>query len=264
VFRGHIHGVLSAFDRRGENPEFGPEDEDLMLGFAASAAAAGATARSVAEDRLRLSIESAEQERRRWARELHDDTLQGLAALRVMLGSALRQGSEEELRSGVTDAMDQIRGEVAKLRRLIAELRPAALDDVGLGAALDSLIDQIRAKDEIQIDAEVSLASDDGGPRLAQEVESTAYRIVQEALTNVGKHAGATRAEVSVVENGAHVEVSVRDDGAGFEPSAPRVGFGLTGMRERVALLGGSLVLESSPAGLGTLVRASLPARHRE
>ena len=263
VFRGTVHGVLTALDKRGDDPEFRPEDEELLVAFAASAAAAVATARSVAEDRLRLSIESAEQERKRWARELHDDTLQGLAALRVILGSALRQESEEHLRERVGDAMAQIRGEVTKLRALIAELRPAALDEVGLRAAVEGLVEQTAVRQGLEIAAQVELESDTGGPRLAPEVESTAYRIVQEALTNASKHADATRVTVGIVEADGRLDVSVRDDGKGFEPSAPRLGFGLTGMRERVELLGGTLALESSAAGLGTLVRATLPARHR-
>jgi signal transduction histidine kinase len=263
VFRGAVHGVLTAVDKRGGAPEFTPEDEDLMVGFAASAAAAVATARSVAEDRLRHSIEAAEQERKRWARELHDDTLQGLAALRVMLGSALRQDSEPELRNGIEQAMDQIRDEVAKLRALIAELRPAALDEVGLRAAVEGVVEQTATRQGLEIETHIELESDSGGPRLAPEAESTAYRIVQEALTNVSKHADATKLAVAVVEADGNLDVSVRDDGRGFELSAPRAGFGLTGMRERVELMGGTLALESSTAGLGTLVRATLPARHR-
>jgi signal transduction histidine kinase len=256
VFRGMAHGVLAAFDRRG-GPEFTAEDERLMAGFAASAAAA------VAEDRLRLSIEASEQERKRWARELHDDTLQGLAGLGVMLGSALRSGSEEGTQKGVEGAIEQIREEADKLRALIAELRPAALDEIGLRAAVEGLVERTASTQGLDITAEIALSSDAvGAARLAPEVESTAYRIVQEGLTNVAKHAEAAKAEIEIAEADGRLEVAVRDDGRGFEPTAPRTGFGLTGMRERVEMLGGTLAVESSPAGLGTLVRASLPVRH--
>jgi signal transduction histidine kinase len=262
LFRGTAHGVLAALDRRTTGPEFTPEDEQLLMGFAASAAAAVATAQSVAQDRLRLSIEASEQERKRWARELHDDTLQGLAGLGVVLGSALRAPSEEGMRRGIEAAREQIREEVAKLRALISELRPAALDEIGLRAAVEGLVERTASTQGLEISTRISLASDDDGAvRLAPEVESAAYRIVQESLTNVAKHAHAAAVEVCVSEDESHVEVTVRDDGRGFEPSAPTAGFGLTGMRERVEMLGGSLALESSPAGLGTLVRASLPAR---
>ena len=263
VFRGTAHGVLAAFDRRSGGPEFTAEDERLLAGFAASAAAAVATARSVAADRLRLSIEAAEQERGRWARELHDDTLQGLAGLGVILGSALRAKSEDAMRSGIESAREQIREEVAKLRVLISELRPAALDEIGLRAAVEGLVERTSSAGGPSISAVISLSTDEGAPRLPGEVESTAYRIVQEALTNVAKHANATEVEVRLEETDGQLEVAVRDDGSGFEPSAPRAGFGLTGMRERVEMLGGTLALESSPAGLGTLVEASLPLHPR-
>ena len=262
VFQGTAYGVLSAFDRRVDGPEFTDEDERLMTGFGASAAAAVATAKSVAEERLRLSIEASEQERRRWARELHDDTLQGLAGLGVMLGSALRAGSEQGVREGVESAIGQIREEVTKLRALVAELRPAALDEIGLRAAVESLVERTGSTQGLEITTEIALSADDeGAPRLAPDVESTAYRIVQEALTNVGKHAEATTVSIRLVEADGRLDVAIQDDGLGFEPSAPRTGFGLTGMRERVEMLGGSLTLESSPAGLGTLVQASLPVR---
>ncbi len=262
VFRGTTNRVLAAFDRRAGGPAFTAEDERLMSGFAASAAAAVATAKSVAEDRLRLSIDASEQERKRWARELHDDTLQGLAGLGVTLASALRSQSDADLRERVTGAIEQIREEVAKLRALIAELRPAALDEIGLRAAVESLVERTLSTQGLEIRTEIALASDEGGDRLAPEVESTAYRIVQEGLTNVGKHAAASTAEVRIAETNSLLDVAVRDDGRGFEPSAPRSGFGLTGMRERVAMLGGTLTVESSQAGLGTLVRASIPVRH--
>ena len=165
VFRGTAHGVLAAFDRRSDGPEFTDEDERLMAGFAASAAAAVATAKSVAEDRLRLSIEASEQERKRWARELHDDTLQGLAGLGVMLGSALRAGSEEATRDGVESAMEQIREEAAKLRALIAELRPAALDEIGLRAAVEGLVERTASTQGLDITAEIAPLSRRGRRR---------------------------------------------------------------------------------------------------
>lgn len=160
-------------------------------------------------------------------------------------------------------AIEQIGEEVTKLRGLISELRPAALDEIGLRAAVEGLVERTASTQGLDVAAEISLSSDaEGAARLAPEVESTAYRIVQEGLTNVAKHAGASAVQVRIAETDGHLELSVRDDGRGFEPSAPRTGFGLTGMRERVEMLGGTIALESSPAGLGTLVRASLPVRH--
>ena len=261
IFRGSAHGVLTAFDRRSEGPQFTAEDERLLSAFGVSAAAAVATAKTVAEDRLRLSIEASEQERKRWALELHDDTLQGLAGVGMTLSSALRASSQDDTRQVIESAIAQIKEETTKLRALIAELRPAALDEIGLRAAVESLVERTTSAHDFDVTADISLASDEDGVRLAPEIESTAYRIVQEGLTNVGKHAGASSVQVRIAEGHGLLEVAVRDNGHGFEPSAPRSGFGLTGMRERVEMLGGQLNVESSAAGLGTLVHASIPVR---
>ena len=137
-YREHALGVLCAFDRLDDDPEFGDRDELLLEAFAASAATAVATAQTVEADRLRHSLRSAEQERRRWARELHDETLQGLAALGVVLSAGQRAGGEA-LEQAVSQATEQLTTEIANLRALITELRPAALDQLGLVAALEGL-----------------------------------------------------------------------------------------------------------------------------
>jgi PAS domain S-box-containing protein len=257
-FRGSALGVVVAFDRRG-GPQFGDEDELLLASFAASAATAVATAQYVAEDRLRRSIEVSEHERRRWARELHDETLQSLGALRVSLGSALRYDSDEALRRVVDDAVDEIAREIEALRGLITELRPAALDELGLAAALEALSDRSARTVGLDMDTQVSLSSTNGGRRLTPELESTIYRLVQEALTNVAKHARAEHVLLRVVERNGSVEVVVQDDGVGFDPRSVEEGFGLLGMRERVAMAGGEISVRSAP-GHGTTMRALLPA----
>jgi PAS domain S-box-containing protein len=257
-FRGSGLGVVVAFDRRG-GPEFGDEDELLLASFAASAATAVANAQYVAEDRLRRSIEVSEHERRRWARELHDETLQSLGALRVSLGSALRMDSDEGLRRVVDDAVDEIAREIEALRALITELRPAALDELGLPAALEALSERSARTVGLDMDTEVELSSANGGRRLSPELESTIYRLVQEALTNVAKHARAEHVRLRVVERNGSIEVVVQDDGVGFDPLSVDEGFGLLGMRERVAMAGGEIDLRSAP-GHGTTMRASLPA----
>ena len=127
VFRGRAVGVLAAYDRMDNEGAFDREHERLLESFAASAATAVATGKSVEEQRLRQSIEASEQERRRWARELHDETLQSLAGLRVGLSTAMR-GSEDDLRSAVETAVESVTEEIGNLRSLIVELRPAALD----------------------------------------------------------------------------------------------------------------------------------------
>jgi signal transduction histidine kinase len=258
VFRGRANGVLAAFDRLNRGPEFHPEDEHLMLSFAASAATAVATAKSVEEDRLRHSLEASEQERKRWARELHDETLQGLGALRVLLSSALQSKSPEALEKTVRDAIGHIGSEIENLRTLITELRPAALDELGLEPAIASLVQRTATVQGLEIQSRVQVPAD---RRLGPELEQAVYRLVQEALTNISRHARASTVQVSIVERHGSVEVTVRDDGVGFEPRAPVSGFGLAGMRERVALAGGELSIDSAP-GEGATVKAVLPLGH--
>jgi signal transduction histidine kinase len=250
AFRGERLGVLVALDRVSGGPEFDAEDEELIAAMAASAATAVATAQSVAKERLRNSIEAAEQARGRWARELHDETLQGLVGLRMLLSSARRSGSSDEL----GDAIDHTKREIQNLRALIAELRPAALDELGLGPAIRTLAERSGAAAGLEVSTRVSLGE---RGRLAPETESTIYRVVQEALTNAAKHAGAERVRVEVARVNGSIEVVVEDDGHGFDPGAATSGFGLVGMRERVELTGGRLEIRSPP---GTRVSARLPA----
>ena len=259
VFRSRALGVLISADKAG-SPEFGAEDARLLESFAATAAVTVHTATSVAEDRLRHSIEASEQERRRWARELHDETLQGLGGLQMLLSSAVRQ-DDERLRAAVQNAVEQIGIEIANLRSLIVELRPPALDEIGLVPAIETLAQRIASSEGLTVETNIALALQDS-ERLAPNVESTVYRVVQEGLTNVAKHAAATRLEIELLMEGDDVAVTVRDDGRGFDPAAPAAGFGLIGMRERVALVSGQVSIESGADG-GTVVRALIPARRR-
>jgi signal transduction histidine kinase len=251
-FRGKAIGALAAFDRLDDAGAFDADDEQLMLAFAASAATAVSTAQTVEHDRLRHAIRAAEEERGRWARELHDETLQGLAALRVGLSAAAREPDPEALRDHVGGAVEHIAGEIENLRAIISDLRPAALDQLGLAPALEALVQRTREKDGLGIALTVEL------PTLDPEVETTVYRLVQEALTNVKKHAAATSVRVAATLAPGQIELTVVDDGRGFDPEAATAGFGLAGMRERAALAGGTLDVTSGEAG--TTVRATLPA----
>jgi signal transduction histidine kinase len=205
-------------------------------------------------------MEASERERRYWARELHDETLQGLGALRLLLGSALRQGTDEELRKAVGGAIEELQSGIDNLRGLISELRPAALDELGLAAAIDELAERCSTNGGLEVKRQIALADANGAgtKRLSPELESTVYRLVQEALTNVVKHARAQRADVYVAGDDHAVTVEVRDDGVGFDPDVRTPGFGLVGMKERLALAGGSLQI-SSALGRGTTLRAELP-----
>jgi signal transduction histidine kinase len=259
VFRGRAMGVLVAYDHREGSGTFTASDQQLMLSFAASAATALGTARTVAREYLRHSIEAAELERRRWARELHDETLQGLGALSVLL-SAGRQG---DLDDAVRQALGFIDDEIASLRALISDLRPAALDDLGVQPALEALADRMASTTglTVRLDVDLAFGREERSTRLVPEVENSIYRLVQEALTNVSKHAGTDHADVSVRESGGSVRVEVRDHGAGFDLDRTTGGFGLVGMRERAELVEGTLAVASEPGG-GTTVSIVVPAKH--
>jgi len=263
VYRGEAMGVLAAFDHGDDGSVFGEDDEQMLRTFAASAATAVALAQSVQADRLRSSLAAADTERRRWARELHDETLQGLGGLRLLLSSALRLDDLGRTQDTLREAVVHIEQEIDNLRAIITELRPAALDELGLRTAIEALLDRHREQSGFQIVGELSLP----GPaateqRLDEDLETAVYRLVQEALTNVAKHARANRVRVTVGESDGELLVEVHDDGDGFDIRNATIGFGLAGMRERVGLAGGTLSVESDEAG--TLVSARLPARLRD
>jgi signal transduction histidine kinase len=265
-FRGKGRGVLVALDRAQDRPAFDADDEHLLTAFAASAAIAIATAQSVEAERLRHSIRASEQERRRWARELHDETLQDLGAMKMGLETARTAGRPELLDQSVEQAVDQLDLTIRGLQSLITELRPAALDELGLRPALEALVERTRATSGIDVELRMELIEIRGQAetQLDTEVSTTVYRLVQESLTNAVKHANADRVSVEILETGPDLAVTVRDDGSGFEPEdRGDGGFGLIGMDERVSLVGGRLEIDSAP-GRGTTVRASLPARRAE
>jgi PAS domain S-box-containing protein len=261
LFRGDPLGVVVALDRVGDPGRFDDEDQRMLEAFAASAATGVATARSMAEERLQNTIDSAEQERSRWARELHDETLQALAVLRMRLASALREESAEELQQTGQAAVEQIDEEIVKLRRLITELRPASLDTIGLEAALQALGDQHQQASGIEVEYELDLPRQEED-RPTPVLETAVYRLVQEALNNVSKHSMARHAQLAVRERRGAIQIEVSDDGVGFEPALVNEGFGLVGMRERAALLGGTLEVESAK-GAGTRLRAEIPLTTR-
>jgi len=262
LFRGQALGILIALDPLGRDLGFSSEDEQDLVSFAASAAIAVATAQSVAVERTRESIAATERERGRWARELHDESLQSLAGLRVLLSAARRSdpGETDEL---LVQGIEQVDDAIAEMRRLIADLRPTTLDELGLGAALEALAERLTASGAIDVELDLDFHAGRTTLRLVREIEDAAYRLVQEALNNAARHGGAARAKVEVVESGENLRLRVSDQGRGFDTSAKTDGFGLIGMRERVTLAGGTLELESS-AGNGTTISAVLPARHRE
>ena len=256
LFRGRSVGALVALDREAGGVEFDQEDLRLLQSFAASAATAVATAQTVESDRLLQQIESAEKERERWARELHDDALQGLAAIRINLATALQSKDEERparIERAAAETLERLEDQINDLNRLINDLRPAALERLGLAGALQALAEESSARSGIAVTTSIEIGTEPSG-----DEERLVYRLVQEALTNVVKHASASQIEVAVREAGGRIEIAVRDDGAGFDPAASTGGRGLTGMRERIELLGGKIDVSSKP-GAGTEISASVP-----
>jgi signal transduction histidine kinase len=250
-------GVIAAHNKHGRDPRFTDEDLKIAETFASRAAVAVDLADRVARDALRRVVEGQELERRRLARELHDETGQALTSILLGLKRVEDAKSSEDARA----AAAELRGEIVKtlqsVRRLAVELRPKALDDFGLVPALERLADAFGGESGIAIDVEANLDE----TRLSPEVETALYRIAQEALTNVAKHAGAEHVSVVVTRRDGSVTVVVEDDGRGFGAAGgDSGGLGLVGMKERVGLLGGRLAIESTE-GSGTTIVAEVPLR---
>ena len=256
--RGTPLGVLLAFDRGEHATIFDADDEQALTVFAAGAATAVATAQGVQQKRVRDVLAAEDAERRRWARELHDETLQALGGLRVLLASARRSPDANALGQAADLAIEQIEQEITNLRAIITELRPAALDELGLGPALDALFERHRTMNDLTVAADVVLPEGQAGDELGGDLPATLYRVVQEALTNVAKHASASTVTVSVRIEEKSLVATVSDDGCGFAvDDGGDGGFGLIGIRERVLASGGTLTIDSSDAG--TALTATLP-----
>lgn len=205
------------------------------------------------------TIAAREDEQRRLARELHDGIGQSLTSLRMGLGVVERardlptaQAAASELRPMVVRTEDEV-------RRLTRNLRPAVLDDLGLVPALSRLAEEVRRSHNVQIRLDASNAA---AVRLSDVVETALYRIAQEALTNVIKHAAAENIDVRLDCAPTGVQLTVADDGVGYDLGSSRSDeqgrFGIVGMRERVALLNGAFEIEGRPAG-GTTILVTIP-----
>lgn len=251
---------------------FSEPDRRAFAAFADSVARRLAAERSVEIERLRYGMQARERERTRWAREIHDETVQGLGALRLKLATAREAGDPTALSQAVDDILEGLGLEIEGLRHLITELRPAALDDLGLDAAIQALARRAQAIDGLDVRTELDLEDVGEAGRLDTELESTIYRVIQEALTNVARHAQASTAVVAVHARDGRVIATVTDDGRGFSRDGAaqrrtpeqelKGGFGMSGMQERAELVGGELTIEPAP-GRGTLVRLAVPLAGR-
>jgi signal transduction histidine kinase len=199
-----------------------------------------------------------EQEQSRIARELHDELGQTLTALQmdVALCKALVPEDQPETLARHARMQAMLKETVAATRRIAADLRPLVLDDLGLVPAVEWLVEGFTQRNGIPCDLSV------GSPKLElpSAHATTVFRIIQESLTNVGKHARASRVKVTLERNGADVTFGILDNGVGFSPRDPRKpnSYGLLGLRERTSLLGGEVTITSAP-GEGTNVRVRLP-----
>ena len=253
LVRGRAIGVIEVHDKLGPDARFSDRDQRLAEAFAARAAVAVDLSQRIERDSLRRVVDAQETERRRLARELHDETGQALTSMLLGLKSLEQSVGAEvvaDLRQLVVDTLQDV-------RRLAVELRPPVLDDFGLTAALERLASGFAEQTEIAVTFESSL----GDLRLPGDVETALYRIIQEALTNIVKHAQAHRVSIVVTRKPDAAVAVVEDDGTGFDPANTREGgFGIEGMRERVSLLNGRLRVESEP-GAGTTLVAEIPLR---
>jgi two-component system, NarL family, sensor histidine kinase DevS len=260
IVRGRPFGVVVAHNKLGSEPRFDEGDARLAESLVSRAATAVDLSERVSSDALRRAVAAQELERARLARELHDETGQALASILLGLGQLEQAVESEEARRAAADLRELVVTTLQNVRRLAVELRPSALDDFGLVPAVERLASTIAEQAGPIVDVEAQL----GDVRLPPEAETALYRIVQEALTNVVKHASAQRVSITLVHKGATAVVVVEDDGNGFDPAETRPGaLGLVGMRERVALVGGRLTVESTP-GRGTTLVAEVPVADAE
>jgi two-component system sensor histidine kinase UhpB len=217
------------------------------------------------QELARRLVEAEELQRRRIAGELHDRVGQTLSALNINLDIALGMlsepsgGERPELKLRLADSLALVDGTLQTIEHLMAELRPPLLDEYGLSAALATHVKEFAQRTGVQVSVE---DPEELGPGLRQEAAIALFRIAQEALSNVAKHAKASRVKISLDRHESGTVLSITDDGRGFdvdERLAHRTRWGVTTMQERAAAVGGALYLESAP-GTGTTIRITVPA----
>jgi signal transduction histidine kinase len=201
-------------------------------------------------------VSGQEQERRRLSRELHDETGQALTSILLGLKAIEETQDTERFPAAIAELRSLVVATLQDVRRLAVELRPKALDDFGLVPTLERLTSTFEEQTGIATQLESRLPES----RLPSEIETVLYRVVQEALTNVVKHARAEHVSVILQAKPGRVAVVIEDDGRGFAAEGAQAGdgIGLLGMRERVALVGGRLELETSEGG-GTTIVVEVP-----
>jgi two-component system sensor histidine kinase UhpB len=250
---GRLTTVMGAIDplRPGERAIVDEADPEVAELTAAFNDMLGRLERERRES-ARRALAAQEAERRRIARELHDEVGQALTAVILQLDRAGRGGGSD----GVAEARETVRTSLEEVRGIARRLRPEALDDLGLASALAALTNDMTLRTGLQVKRRIAAAL----PRLDPDEELVVYRVAQEALTNVVRHAATRSAQLALDVRDGRVELDVTDSGAGFEPDATSESTGLLGMRERALLIGAELEIRSA-VGDGTSVRLRLAGR---
>jgi signal transduction histidine kinase len=249
--------VILAADSERPERSFSASDQELLEALAPLGAIAFETARAFQRERLRREalgrvVEAQEGERRRIAQDLHDHTAGALASVRLAV-KRIERDAPPELAERLHETSADIAMAIEQLRDLIADLRPKVLDDYGLEPAVERLAGAVHRRTGL----EVSFTPSGAVAEVPADVATATYRIVQEALVNVARHAGARRVEIVLAVAPGSLLVTVADDGAGLG-EARRDGLGLAGMQERASLVGGRVDVEPRSGG-GTLVRFEVP-----
>jgi two-component system, NarL family, sensor histidine kinase DevS len=256
VFHERAIGVMSAFNKDGPDPSFTDDDLRLAEAFATRAALAVHLSERVARETVDAILEAQEAERSRIARELHDETGSALTAVLLGLAAVDAAATLPDVRQASTALRETARNTLENVSHLAFALRPSALDEFGLVPALKDLSSDLERKGGPKVELEIDLPA---GARLPAKLETIVFRITQEALTNVVKHAEADSVHVILSGRTRSVSLVIQDDGRGFSRAQlPDGGFGLVGMRERVASVNGALDIESAH-GVGTRLTVELP-----
>jgi signal transduction histidine kinase len=269
LVRGRLIGSINLYSDRPT--AYSAENVELIREAANQVAIALQNARLYDENRQarqrlevlsRRLIRAQEDERRQIARELHDEIGQALTAVKVNLQDVKNRVARHDDR--VTECISIVDDTLARARSMALDLRPSLLDDLGLVAALQWYVERHARRTGL----EGHFIADPEKLRATPEIETACFRMVQEALTNIARHARATRFSVELLQHNGGLELIVRDDGCGFDPpfalkrASTGASLGLLGMIERIELIGGKVEFVSAP-GKGTEVQASIPGIKR-
>jgi signal transduction histidine kinase len=256
VFHQKGIGVITAFNKDGPDPRFTDDDLRLAEAFSTRAALAVHLSERVARETVDAILDAQEVERSRIARELHDETGSALSAVLLGLTAIDQAATRLEARQASAALRETARTTLENVARLAFELRPPTLDEFGLGPALKDLSRGLAEGGGPNVELNVDLATAD---RLPPEVETALFRITQEALTNVVKHADAKTVQITLARQERSVVLTIDDNGRGFaRAQVPGDHFGLVGMRERTASVNGALDIKSKP-GAGTRLTVEIP-----